>query len=758
MNENCFSKGFSKEMLIQLLNDVPNILVLLNSKGEVVAYNKNINQLLGNEGNLKGKNWIKEFVEIEFQSQTESLLKDMIFAYEKYGYAENFVEYSVQTTSGIKKISWDKTVLQDPKTKELLIILFGEDVSLKQLIEEGYLESEIKYRALFENINDSVFHVDEKWFFTDLNKSGISFFNLKEEIVRNFKLLDFFLNPEDVIFFKKIIQKHKFITDYEVYLTDYNGKVLYVIISCNVVEGKKGEVKGYQGIIKDYTEKFKREEKLRLLQQAINYSSGIVIITDEHGIIEHINPIFSKITGYLEKDIIGKSMSILNSGEHDVDFFKNLWMTINQGKTWVGEILDKKKNGELFNFKCGISPVFGKDGLIEHFICVGNDVTKEKLLEKQVNQAMKMETVGRLAGGIAHDFNNLLTIINGYADMLIDLSGNDAIKEDLVEIKNAGIKAANLTRQILAFSRKQKSKPKNVELNTSINELNKMLGRLVGENIKLKLNLCKEKLFLKIDPVQLEQIIMNLVVNARDAMKRGGVITIETSNAFLNDDNFIERNEIVLGEYVLMKVSDTGTGIPKDIIDNVFEPFFTTKEKGQGTGLGLSTVYGIVKQNAGCINIESEVGVGTTFFVYFLKVDQLVEENETSELFLKEKLLGKTVLIVEDDVQVKKIAEIIFKDIGFNVISASCAEKANEINKKYIDKIDLLFCDLILPTTTGDKLAEKLKKMNKNVHCLFVSGYPEEQLKNSGIKTEQLVIVEKPYYKEDIIKEIIKIF
>lgn len=735
----------------------PYILLLLDENGDILALNKKAYDFFETDNaTLIKQNWVKNFTEDDFKKEVESLIKDMFYSKKKFGFAENYLEYSVIAKNGLKKCSWNKTIIENKVTKAYFLLLSGEDISLKHLLEKGFLESELRFRSLFESTSETVFNVNLDWTFKDLNRAGREFFKIVDNSSSNSKLTDFFVDANDKQFFVKILKKHKFIKDYEVHLTDCDGNSLYAIINCNIVE-ENDEAVGFQGIIRDYTERYKKEEKLRLLQKAVDCSTGIVMITDVNGRIEHVNPVFEKITGYSESEVIGKNARILSSGENDFIFFKNFWMALNKGLPWNGEFINKKKNGDLFNLKCNVSPVFSKDGMIKHFMSVGVDTTKEKALEKQVSQAAKMETVGRLAGGIAHDFNNLLTIINGYADMLIDFSEDEAIKEDLMEIKNAGEKAAALTRQILAFSRKNKSKPELIDVNKAISDFQKMLVRLTGENIDFIFNFYKEPVFIKIDPSQLEQIILNLVVNARDAMRKGGSLSLGIDLEYLDGSKQITEKNFVSGDYVIIKIKDSGVGIPKEIIDKIFEPFFTTKKEGEGTGLGLSTVYGIVKQNNGLIKIESEVGLGTTILIYLLKIDGEKISNETKLINCKSQFIGKRVLIVEDDKQVREIAEIIFRELSFTVFVAKDSEEALAFAEKWENKVDLIFCDLILPKMTGQELCENIQKKYGKINCLYTSGYPEEHLAKTGIKIGDIQLIHKPYSKEDIFLKLVEL-
>ena len=350
------------------------------------------------------------------------------------------------------------------------------------------------------------------------------------------------------------------------------------------------------------SERKQAQEQLSKLFQAVEQSPATVIIADTDGNIEYVNPKFTQLTGYTFEEVIGKNPRILNSGETPLEEYKLLWETITSGREWRGEFHNKKKNDEFYWESASISPIRNSKGDITHFLGVKEDITERKkaekemaTLEEQLRQSQKMEAIGRLAGGVAHDFNNSLTVIKGYSQLsLIGLKKDDPLRPDIEEIQKAAERAANLTRQLLAFSRRQILDMKVLDLNNILRDLDKMLRRIIGEDIELVTLFTEDLGTVKTDPGQMEQVIVNLAVNARDAMPNGGKLTIETANVILDQEYASKHIAVKPGHYIMLSVSDTGCGMTPEVRDRVFEPFFTTKEKGKGTGLGLSTVYGIV--------------------------------------------------------------------------------------------------------------------------------------------------------------------
>lgn len=508
----------------------------------------------------------------------------------------------------------------------------------------------------------------------------------------------------------------------------------------------------------EYRKRKKAESELKLLVAGIENAADGLIITNREGIIEYMNPAFEDITGYSPEDVIGKKPSILKSGQHSRGFYKHMWDTIISGKSWHGLLTNKKKNGEFYQDRTTISPVINDENEIAHFVSLKRDVTREKKLEEQLFQAVKMESIGKLAGGIAHDFNNLLTIINGYTEAMLFRVTDEKIKEDLNQILKAGNKAARLIEKIMAFSHEQTTNAVILNMNDVITDVEKMAQRIIGENIELSINLDPQLYDTLIDPSQLEQILMNLIVNAKDALPNGGTITVSTRNQYL-DKEFVQVYPWAKeGDFVELSISDTGVGIDNAILDKIFDPFFTTKKKGEGTGLGLSTAYGIVKQNNGNILVYSEPGTGTSFKIYFPRLhrkEKNVEEVEHSAEF---NIGGRTVLIAEDESGVRHLAEELFRSSGFKVISVVSGEDAVDMAKSYDDSIDLLFTDMVMKGMNGIETASRIKEFYPDIKVLFSSGYPKDHIKQFETSGIDFNFVKKPYSQRTLLEILQEIF
>jgi PAS domain S-box-containing protein len=380
------------------------------------------------------------------------------------------------------------------------------------------------------------------------------------------------------------------------------------------------------------------------------------------------------------------------------------------------------------------------------FEVIAEDVTERKALEDQLRQAQKMEAVGKLAGGVAHDFNNLLTVITGYSQILMDQQSENAQASHSIEqIFKAADRATSLTRQLLAFSRRQMLQPRLVSLNTLIRNLEKMLHPLLGERIQIVVRASANLGAVRADPGQLEHILMNLAVNARDAMPRGGTVTVETANADLSEAFSRTHPGALAGQYVMLSVQDTGTGIDEHTLAHIFEPFFTTKEPGKGTGLGLSMVYGIVKQSGGYITVDSEVGAGTTFRIYLPRVNG-TEELQSLEAKPAAREPGSgTVLLVEDEDAVRSLVETILTSDGYKVLVADSPEEATGICRAFPGTIDVLLTDVVMPEMSGPELAERLLGLRSGLKVVYMSGYAGEHLDEQGVSAEGASLLQKPF-------------
>jgi two-component system, cell cycle sensor histidine kinase and response regulator CckA len=502
------------------------------------------------------------------------------------------------------------------------------------------------------------------------------------------------------------------------------------------------------------TERRRVDADRERLTTAIEQAGEAVVITDPKGIIQYINPAFERITGYAREEVLGQNPRILKSGQQDEVFYQTLWDIILRGDTWRGKMVNKKKNGTLYTEEAVISPVTDTQGRIAHFVAVKKDVTRELALKNQLHQAQKVESIGRLAGGVAHDLNNLLSPILGYAEMLReDLASEDTKLESVDEILNAGMKARDLVRQLLAFSRKQTLELKRIEINTVLKNFRKLLRRTIREDIEIKYNLEPAPLQVMADVNQMEQVIMNLAVNAADAMPTGGFLTIETARATLDEEYAGMRPGVKPGDYLLLAFSDTGCGMDDYTRENIFEPFFSTKGE-QGTGLGLSTVYGIIKQHNGNIWVYSEPDKRTTFKVYLPLAGDADVPSKALTKPTKNLKGSECVLLVEDNDQVRHLANAILNRQGYRVILAKGGDEAIKALEQHDCPLHLLLTDVVMPGMNGKVLFEKIRKSYPDIKVLYMSGYTTNVIAHSGILDEGVQFIQKPFTVKGLAEKI----
>jgi PAS domain S-box-containing protein len=510
--------------------------------------------------------------------------------------------------------------------------------------------------------------------------------------------------------------------------------------------GEAMEVKTVKSFIEDVSEREEAESELLKMSRALDQSPVSIIITNRAGNIEYVNPAFTKATGYARKEALGKNPRILQSGKTAPEHYERLEKAIATGCEWRGEFLNRSKDGGLFWESCLISPIVNKAGQVTHFLEVNEDITQKKQLEEQLRQAQKMEMVGQLTGGVAHDFNNILVATLMQLGMLQDSPQLSVdIKASLREVEKETVRAANLTRQLLLFSRQEPARIAPLDMNALIHNLLKMLRRLLGENIEIVFQESADAVWVRADAGMMEQVVMNLCVNARDAMSRGGWLTIATTLVDTQAPSAKSHAEARPGRFVCLSVSDTGCGVDETVLGKIFEPFFTTKEAGKGTGLGLATVDKIVKQHEGWVEVESAVGQGSSFRVYLPQTRPMGAPVMASH---DEEVKGgsETILVVEDEVYVRRLVASCLRKLGYEVLEAGNGLEALVAWEKDHEKIALLVTDTLMPgKMTGLDLALRLKKEKSSLKVISSSGYSANLAESYLTAGQEFVYLPKPY-------------
>jgi PAS domain S-box-containing protein len=508
----------------------------------------------------------------------------------------------------------------------------------------------------------------------------------------------------------------------------------------------------------DITERKQMERRLiesnQALQTLIEAAPMAILTFNADGRVTMWNLAAEKVFGWKAEEVVGRHVPYVPDEEREQ--FESIVARGFKGETVSGlDVQRKKKDGTPVYVRLFTAPIRDENGGITGIINVLTDETQNRQLQTQLIQSQRLESVGRLAGGVAHDFNNLLTIINGYSELVMSqLDEFDPLHRSVTEIRKAGERAAALTRQLLAFSRRQVMRVSIVDINTVVADMDKMLRRLIGEDIQLMTCLEASLRRVKTDGSQIEQVIMNLAVNARDAMPQGGKLTIETANVDLDANYAAKHQDIAPGPYVMLAVSDTGSGMDRETQLHIFEPFFSTKEDSKGTGLGRSIVYGIVKQSGGCIWVYSEPGYGTTFKVYLPAVEDEAAAIKSARILPGSGRGSELILLVEDEDSVRRLITGILKSGGYTVLEAMNAGDALVICEKHKEAIDLMITDVIMPNMSGAELAARLADTRPDMKVLFMSGYPDEAVVNHGIIDHVNAFIQKPFTPEVFLQKV----
>jgi len=518
------------------------------------------------------------------------------------------------------------------------------------------------------------------------------------------------------------------------------------------VVGEDGEYYGRIWTFRDITGRRRVEEALRLFESAMEQSKESIMITDADldlpgPKILFVNPAFTKMTGYTAEEAIGKSPRILQGARTDKAVLSRIRQNLQRGEVFEGEAINYRKDGKEFDLEWQVAPIRNGGGEITHFVAIQHDITERKRLEARLLQSQKMETVGRLAGGIAHEFNSILTAIIGQSELLLDdLPTGSPLANNAAEISKAAGRAATLTRQLLAYGRKQFLQPEIFDLNQVLADMEDMFHNLVGVEVETLIVPAAGLKAVKADAGQIEQVIINMVINAREAMPNGGQLSLETANVSFDQDSVGRYPELKPGDYVMLAITDTGTGMSAEVKAHLFEPFFSTKGVGQGNGLGLSTCYGIIKQSGGHISVYSEFARGTTFKIYLPQVEPEAK-SPMPRLGSPDLPRGtETILLVEDDPALREMATTLLKRLGYTVLAAANGVEALSLKQQRgTGYVDLLFTDVIMPYMSGKELADRVRALYPHTRILFTSAYTENAVVHQGVLDKGVALLQKPF-------------
>ena len=760
------SLDFSRSLLKSIIESSPHAIFSLDTEYRYTSFNQahaeGMKRLYGAHIQLGHDFYEYQTVEVDRHKSRRNIDRALG--------GEQFVEEAYSGRPDLSRIyvSITHNPIRDKLGNVIGVSIFGNDITERKKAEEALRESEHRFKTIIRNLPGAVFAHDLEGRISFVNRAASVNTGYSEQELLNMTVPDIdsgrFTQEERYQLWHSLnIGESKTIRSVH---TRKDGSKYPVEIHLNSISIDSERI--LLPIVIDITDRVEGEENLRKtsekLQAILDHSPLLISEFDTKGCYQVANPAVARMFHRTPSGLIGKTFHELLPPDTVEVFTERIHKVVGtRGPVTVEDCLPNQE-GEL-HFNTTLFPLFDSSGEVRSIGAIAHDVTDQKEAEKereklqnQLSQAQKMESVGRLAGGVAHDFNNMLAIINGYAEMTIEMMRpEDPLYENLVEIHNAGKRSAEIVNQLMAFARQQTIKPVELDLNDSLSSMLKMLQRLIGENINLTWSPGNNLWPVKIDPSQLDQIMVNLAANARDAISDIGKLTIETRNVALDQEYCRNHPDLIPGQYVMLAVSDDGCGMEKDVQDHLFEPFFTTKEIGRGTGLGLPTVYGIARQNNGCINVYSEPGRGTTFTIYLPRHDaQEASPGNTGGAAEQLPTGSGCILLVEDEAAILQMAKIMLEKLGYTVLTAARPELAIKVAEEYDGKIDLLMTDVVMPEMNGKDLALQLLACNPALKTLFMSGYTADVIAHHGILEEGVKFIQKPFSLKDMAAKVRK--
>ncbi|MDZ7698115.1 MAG: PAS domain S-box protein [Deltaproteobacteria bacterium] len=751
----------SRSRYVELYDFAPVGYVTLSEKGLVLESNLTAATLLGVNRGALIKQPITRFI-LSGDQDTYYRHRKALF---ETGDPEICEVRMLRTDSPPFWVEMEAAVARDAKGAPVCRCVLS-DITERKRAEDALHRSEAKYRNIFDNAQAAIFRTrlsDGKVLECNDRFAQNYGYDSREECMAHYVMADHYVDQGSRERMLAQLEKSGEVNDFEARFFRKDGSIFFARFSARAYP-EEGFLEGVGYDItreKDVIEELRvREEKYRTILESMEEGYYEVDIA---GNFTFFNDSLCRMFGYAQDELMGMNYREYTAEENAEDVYKTfnrVFMTGVPAKGFDWEVI--RKDGTRRSIEVSVSPRRDAEGAVAGFSGLVRDITERKRAEEereklqaQFIQAQKMESVGRLAGGVAHDFNNKLSVILGYAQMVMEgLDTDDPLYGNLQEILTAGRQSVDIVRQLLAFARKQTMAPKVLDLNETIEGMLKMLRRLIGEDIDLAWEPGRHLWPVKMDPSQIDQILANLCVNARDAISGVGKVTIETENVVLDESYCADHAGFVPGEYVMLGVSDNGIGMDKETLANAFEPFFTTKEVGKGTGLGLSTVYGIVKQNQGFVNIYSEPGKGTSFKIYLPRHFGEAEEGIETAQTETPRGRGETILVVEDETSVLHLARRVLEKLGYAVLTSASPAEAVAMVREYDGEIHLLMTDVVLPGMSGKDLAGEMMQIRPNIKTIFMSGYTADIIARQGVLEKGVHFMGKPFTPDSLARKV----
>ncbi len=644
---------------------------------------------------------------------------------------------------------------EDVKILEIVADIFANAFERMKLVE-NLRDSEMRYRVTFDTTGSAIAVIEDDTTISMVNNefARISGFS-KEEIEGKLKWTEIVASRdlEKMLLYHRLRRENKESApqNYEFQYINAHGELRDAILLIAMIPHTTKSVASFM----DITERKKAEELRLRLETAIEQLHDIIIIADKDSKIQYVNNAFKKITGYSADEVIGKNPRFLQSGQHDVRFYENLWKTITHGKSWNGHFINKKKDGSLYHEDATITSVLDDNGKITNYIAVKRDVTDKLGMEQRLRKIQKMEAVGTLAGGIAHDFNNILSSIIGFTELAMgQVDENTKLYSDLDRIYKSGYRAKILVDQLLTFSRQQETEAKPIQLSPIVKESLKFLRSSFPTNIEIQQHIENNLPSITADPAQIHQLLINLCTNADSAMReKGGVLGVTLSSVEIGSENVTDLPNLAPGTYLHMQVSDSGYGIDKKNIDRIFDPYFTTKDKSGGGGLGLAVVHGIVEGYGGTIAVQSKVGKGTIVDVY-LPASNIKEEPEYVDIIEVAKKGGECILFIDDEQDLLEIGRRMLEKMGYEVVAKDSSVEALELFQQNPSQFDAVITDMTMPFIMGDELIREILSLRHDIPIIICTGYNEKIDEQKALELGARAYIKKPFTTSGLISAV----
>jgi PAS domain S-box-containing protein len=666
-------------------------------------------------------------------------------------------EYTALTKDGerVPVLLHSSAIIRDGRS--LGVRGFMINICERKQIELALRESEERNRRILETVPDwiCIVRVDDG-LFLEVNEyfTRMMGYSREEAIGRTTIELGFYVDPADRARFVEILKKTGEVNNVEIRMRTKRGELLDTLLSARRInfQGEDCMV----SVVTDITSRKNAERGMSRLATVVEQATEGILITESDGSISYANPAFSALSGFSHEEIVGRNIRTLKCDQHDDSFYRSIWNTVTAGDVWKGRIFNQAKDGKLREFESTLSPIRDSSGDIINFVSINRDATQERSLEAQLRQAQKLEAVGTLAGGIAHDFNNILSAIIGYTELTkLDAAGQPGLQSQLQEVLKGAKRARDLVKQILTFSRQGQQERKPIDARLILKEALRLLRATLPSTIEIRQNICAGCGPVEADPTQIHQVLMNLCTNSAHAMRdKGGVLEIELQPVQIGRHEIVRYPGLRTGRFLKLTVKDTGHGIAPENLERIFDPYFTTKDKGEGTGLGLAVVQGIVKTHNGAITAESRPGEGAAFHVLLpvIEVEPEAEREPAAGLSMGR----EHVLLVDDENDLVEIGRLLLERLGYSVATRTSSIEALELFKSDPGKFQLVITDMTMPNMTGDLLARRMLEIRPDIPIVLCTGYSERMSEAWAREIGITAFVMKPIVIQELSKIIRK--